>query len=391
MERVILHSDLNNFYASVECMKNPNLKAFPVAVCGDAEKRHGIVLAKNDKAKLYGVKTGETIWQAKAKCPNLVIVSPKHEDYAVFSRRAREIYDRYTDKIESFGLDECWLDVTGSIKLFGSGEKIAYDIKESIKRELGITTSVGVSFNKIFAKLASDMKKPDAVTVLTKDDFKEKIWNLPASDMLGVGRKTYAKLMECGIYTIGQVAKRPPEFFRHKFGKCGVDIWCAANGLDHSEVLSREDEALDKSCGHGMTTPCDLYDPKEVWKIMLSLSQDIGHRLSVYQKKAGGVAIVIRDNRFYTKQWQSRLAISTGSPSVIAREAFSLFENNYLWKYPIRAVTVRAINLIPIDTPEQVGLFFDTDKLIKTETLDKTIESIRMRYGKASICNAVLL
>ena len=391
MERVILHSDLNNFYASVECMKNPRLKAFPVAVCGDAEKRHGIVLAKNEKAKLYGVSTGETIWQAKAKCPGLVIVTPNHWDYAIYSRRARDIYDRYTDKIEAFGLDECWLDVTGSVGLFGSGEKIAHEIREAVKRELGVTVSVGVSFNKVFAKLASDMKKPDAVTIIGKNDFKEKIWHLPASDMLGVGRKTYMKLMECGIFTIGQVAARPPEFLCHKFGKSGLDIWCSANGLDCSEVESKDDERLDKSCGHGITMPHDLCKSEEVWKVMLDLSQDIGHRLSVCRMRATGVSIAIRDNRFFTKQWQTRLSLSTGSPSLLAREAFSLFETNYTWNYPVRSVTVRAINLIPSSTPEQVGLFYDTDKLARTEKLDKTVESIRMRYGKQVICNATLL
>lgn len=391
MERIILHSDLNNFYASVECMKKPELKAFPVAVCGDEEKRHGIVLAKNEKAKLFGVTTGETIWQARLKCPNLVIVQPNYRDYTYFSKRASEIYYRYTDKVEPFGLDECWLDVTGSTSLFGSGEEIAHKIRTSIKNELGLTVSVGVSFNKIFAKLASDMKKPDAVTVLSKDDFREKIWNLPASDMLGVGRKTYMKLTSCGIYTIGQIAKRPPEFFKYKLGKCGLDIWLAANGLDESEVLERGDDGLDKSCGHGMTTPQDLLEDHEVWRVMLELSQDIGHRLSVSQKRASGISIAIRDNRFITKQWQTKLSLSTGSPSIIAKEAFSLFKANYAWKYPIRAVTVRAIDLISVNTPEQIGLFDDTDSVLKTENLDKTVESIRRRFGKGAICNATLL
>ncbi len=391
MERIILHSDLNNFYASVECLKDPALREVPVAVCGDKEKRHGIVLAKNEKAKAFGVSTGEAIWQAKAKCPNLHIVQPNYRDYMDFSHRARAIYDRYTDKVESLGADECWLDVTGSTRLFGSGEKMAHEIRESIKRELGITASVGVSFNKVFAKLASDMKKPDAVTVLSREDYKEKIWNLPASAMLGVGRKTYTRLCTFGIYTIGQVARYPATFFKSKFGKCGVDIWRAANGLDESEVVSGRDEVLDKSCGHGTTTPEDLTTDAEVWWTILSLCGDIGHRLYLYEKRATGVAISIRDSRLYTKGWQTKLALSTGSPSIIAREAFSLFEKNYKWALPVRSVTVRAIDLVSADTPEQVGLFFDTDHLRKTETLDRAVETIRTRYGADSICRATLL
>lgn len=391
MERVILHADMNNFYASVECMKNPELKQYPIAVCGDVEERHGIVLAKNGKAKFFGVSTGEAIWQAKMKCPNLVIVSPDHEEYAKFSRYAREIYNRYTDQVEPFGLDECWLDVTGSTRLFGSGEKMAYEIKEMIKRELGITASVGVSFNKIFAKLASDMKKPDAVTVIPQDSFKEKIWHLPASDMLGVGRKTYEKLCACGIRTIGQMATMPMDFFQRKFGKVGVDLWKAANGLDTSEVVTRDMEMLDKSCGHGITTSRDLVDSSEVWKVMLELSQNIGHRLYIYNRKAAGVSVSIRDNTLYSKQWQTRLPYMTQSPLHIAKEAFSLFEKNYLWQNPIRSVTVRAIDLASLDAPEQFDLFFDTERLMKSETLDKTVEGIRSRYGKNAIRNAVLI
>ena len=389
--RTILHCDMNNFYASVECMLNPKLKAFPVAVCGEVEERHGIVLAKNYKAKAFGVSTGEAIWQARQKCPDLVVVPPHYDEYMKFSKLAREIYGRYTDLIEPFGMDECWLDCTGSVKMFGDGEKIANEIRESIKLELGLTISVGVSFNKIFAKLGSDMKKPDAVTVIPPNTFREIIWHLPASDMLGVGRATEKKLTSYGIHTIGELATWPLEFFRFKFGKVGVDLWRFANGLDDSRVTVRDFEALDKSAGHGTTTLQDLENSAEVWKVMLELAQDIGHRLRLYHKRATGVSVTIRDNELFFKQWQCVLAVSTQSPSEIARECFSLFDRNYRWERPIRAVTVRAINLVSQSMPEQLNLFCNTTQLQRTEALDNCIEDIRRRFGKHAIRNCILL
>ena len=290
-DRAILHIDMNNFYASVECMMNPDLKPHPIAVCGSQEDRHGIVLAKNYKAKAFGVSTGEAIWQAKQKCPNLVIVPPHYEQYMRFSKLAREIYGRYTDLIEPFGMDEVWADVTGCQRYIGTPLHIAEKIKETIKYELGLTVSIGVSFNKIFAKLGSDMKKPDAVTVIPKESFKEIVWELPASDMLGIGRATERKLSSVGIYTIGQIAQFPVDFFQRRLGKCGIDIWRFANGLDNSQVTVRDIEAPDKTVGHGMTAVQDLENPAEVWKFMLELCQDIGHRLFVFNKKATGIQL----------------------------------------------------------------------------------------------------
>lgn len=206
-DRTILHCDMNNFYASVECLYNPALRGKPVAVGGDVEARHGIILAKNYEAKKYGVQTGEALWQAKQKCPGLTIVPPSFEKYLRFSRLAREIYGCYTDRIESFGLDECWLDLTGSERLFGGGKAVADKLRERIKFELGVTISVGVSHNKIFAKLGSDMKKPDATTVITRENYKDVVWPLPVSDLLFVGPATTRKLARYGIHTIGQLAQ----------------------------------------------------------------------------------------------------------------------------------------------------------------------------------------
>lgn len=391
MDRSILHIDMNNFYASVECMLNPELRPYPVAVCGSQEERHGIVLAKNYKAKAYGVATGEAIWQAKEKCPNLVIVPPHYGEYMKYSRKARAIYERYTDLIEPFGMDEVWADVSGSVRLLGSAERMADEIRQTITRELGLTVSVGVSFNKIFAKLGSDMKKPDAVTVISRENFRDKVWCLPASDLLGVGRATEKKLASSGIRTIGQIAQFPVSFFKHKLGKCGVDLWRFANGLDTSQVVVRDMEALDKTAGHGMTALQDLENAAEVWKFILELCQDIGHRLYVFNKKATGVAIAIRDNQLYTKQWQCGIPVSTQSPSCLAQEAFSLFCRSYDWRYPIRALTVRAIGLTSLETPSQLDIFTDGERVAKTEALDHAIEDLRRRFGKRIIRNACLL
>ena len=221
MPKHVLHCDLNNFYASVAVLLDPSLAGKPVAVCGDPKKRHGIVLAKSMPAKLKGVQTGEAIWQAQKKCPDLVLVAPQYDKYVYYSKKVREIYARYTDRIESFGIDECWLDVTGSTRLFGSPEKIAYEIKEAVKNEIGLTISVGVSFTKVFAKLGSDMKKPDAVTVISPENFKEKIWKLPASEMLYVGRRVAEKLALLNIHTIGELANADRSLLRAHFGIVG--------------------------------------------------------------------------------------------------------------------------------------------------------------------------
>ena len=381
---------MNNFYASVECMLDPTIRNRPVAVCGSVEERHGIVLAKNYKAKAFNVQTGDAIWQAKQKCKDLLIVPPHFEEYIKYSKLARNIYNRYTDRVEPYGMDECWLDISGTSAIFGSPEKVANEIKETIKFELGLTISVGVSFNKIFAKLGSDMKKPDAITVIDKDTFRDKIWHLPASDLLGVGHSTTKTLTSYGIHTIGDLAGTSPDFLQRKFGKNGLKLWRFANGNDTSAVMPSGFVSPVKSIGHGITTVEDLKTEEEVWALFLELTQDIGHKLRVHQKCAEGVAIYIRDNTLYAKQWQKKIGFPTQSPMLIAKAAFELFRHSYNWNNDIRSVTIQAINLSPQDTPRQMDLFMDTEKLEKQEKLDACIESIRSRYGKNAIKNAVL-
>ena len=393
VERTILHCDMNNFYASVECMLDPKLRGHPVAVGGDVENRHGIILAKNYEAKKFGIQTGEALWQAKQKCRNLIIVPPHYEEYLKYSRLAHSIYEEYTDLIEPYGMDEVWMDISSASKPFSNGEKVANELRERMKFELGLTISVGVSFCKVFAKLGSDMKKPDAVTVIPQDSFRDLIWHLPASDLLGVGRATEKLLGSYAIRTIGDLANAYPDLIQRKLGKNGMVLLAFANGLDRSRVAKQDYEPPMKSVGHGITTMQDLENNAEVWRIMLALTQDIGKKLRLYNKNAGGVAIYIRyvqDKQIAGKQWQCQLPMRTHSAAIIAREAYGLFERNYRWEYPVRSVTVRAINLCSQDEPEQIGFFMNPQEVDRRERLETAIEEIRDRFGKYAIQPACL-
>ena len=391
MKKIILHSDMNNYYASVECMLNPALKNKYVAVCGNKETRHGIVLAKNQAAKEKGVLTGEPIWQAMSKCPELIIVPPHYDEYIKYSNLAKEIYYSYTDLIEPFGLDECWLDVTGSTSLFGNGEQIAHMIKERIKKELGLTVSIGVSFNKIFAKLGSDLKKPDAVSVITESDFKEKIWHLPANELLYIGPATTKKLKKYNIHSIGDVAGTNPELLKKWLGKNGTMLWMFANGLDNSRVSPYGYKSPIKSISHGITSITDLATRDEVWKVIFSLSQEVSHRLRAENLTAGGVAVSLRDNLLCTKEFQTKLYRPTQSHSCIAQEVYKLYADNYDQSIPIRSVSVRTINLAPKNINIQADLFCDINKEIKKDSIENTIDTLRTRFGNESITYASLM
>lgn len=390
-ERTILHSDMNCFYASVEMMLDPSLRGKAVAVCGSTENRHGIVLAKSELAKKAGVKTGMVNWEARQRCPDLIMVKPQYEQYLKYSELARNIYQRYTDQVEPYGMDECWLDVGGSRSVCGSGMEIAESIRRTVKEELGLTVSIGVSFNKMFAKLGSDMKKPDAITEIRKAEFKEKIWPLRASDLLFVGRATTAKLEQYGITTIGCIANADPQFLKRLLGVNGLGLWRSAAGLDDTPVMHKDFVSPIKSVGHGITCTADLENEDEVWKVMLELSQDIGHRLRIHKLKASGVQISIRSNDLGFRQYQASLTLATQSPSVIAHKAIQIFRDNYRWIMPVRAVTVRAIKLRPKNEPEQIDLFTDMRQLERLDRLDDCIEDIRRRFGKRAVFQACLL
>lgn len=394
MERTILHCDMNGFYASVEIMLNPDLRGKAVAVCGATETRHGIVLAKSELAKKAGVKTGMPNWEAEKLCPNLILVPPHYEQYIKYSRLARAIYEEYTDLVEPYGMDECFLDVTDSVKLFGSGEAIANELRQRMKDEMGLTISVGVSYNKVLAKMGSDMKKPDAVTVIEREDLPVKLWPLPVGDLFYCGRATTRKLKRYSIHTIGDLAKADPKFIQNLLGKNGVILQGYAQGIDVSPVASRHDLSPIKSIGHGITCVADLYTPEDVWRVMLELAQDVGHKLRIHHLKARGVQISVRHKDLFSLQRQGKLSSPTRVPLDIALQGKKLFEELVASGadiLPARAVTIRAIDLQDENAPYIDSLFDDVDKSQKRQKLYDTIDDLRKRYGKEIVREAVLL
>ena len=390
MDRTILHSDLNSFYASVEMMLDPSLRGKAVAVCGATEDRHGIVLAKSDLAKKAGVKTGMVNWEAKQLCKDLIMVPPHYDQYLKYSKLTQAIYQRYTDLIEPFGMDECWLDVTGS-SVYGNGMEIAEKIRRSCREELGLTVSIGVSYNKIFAKLGSDIKKPDAITEIRRDTYQEQIWPLDCSEMIYCGRATTAKLAKYGIHTIGDVAQTDPVFLKRLLGVNGLSLWRYANGTDQSRVMHRDFVSPVKSIGHGITCTADLENGEEVWKVILELSQDVGHRLRVHELSARGVQIQVRGHDLLGSQFQCKLPFKTQLPSEIGTAAHRLFQDRYRWGSKVRAVCVRAIDLVPQKDPDQLSLFVDTARLERRERLEDTVEELRRRFGKHAITYGILM
>ena len=384
-ERAILHIDMNNFYASVECMLNPNLKEYPIAVCGSQEERHGIVLAKNYKAKAFGVSTGEAIWQAKQKCPNLVTVPPHYEQYMRFSKLAREIYGRYTDLVEPFGMDEVWADVTGCRHFIGSPLHIAEEIKETVKYELGLTVSIGVSFNKIFAKLGSDYKKPDAITTMYKSEFKQKAWSLPVADLLYVGKSTNRKLALFGIKTIGDLARADEDVLNSHLGKMGSILWSFANGYDDSPVKPENTHAPIKSVGNSTTTPKDLVCDEDVKIVLYILAESVAARLRENGFRCRVVEISVRDNELFSFTRQKKIDHATNITGEIAAYAYQIFKENYNWSKPIRSVGVRGADLVTDNYWEQIDLFSSVEKREKQMKMDSAVDEIRRRFGFYSI------
>lgn len=385
--RTILHSDLNNFYASVECVYDPSLKKVPLAVCGDPEARHGIVLAKNQLAKAAGIKTGEAIWQAKQKCPDLHVLTPNFSRYMRFSRMMREIYADYTDYIEPFGLDECWLDVTGHHK---SGEAIADEIRRRAKEELGLTVSVGVSFNKIFAKLGSDMKKPDATTVITADNFRQKVWPLPVEELLFVGPATKRKLHARNIRTIGELANASRDMLRYAMGKNGEMIWNFARGNDCSPVLRTDESAMIKSVGNSTTLPRDLKNERDVHLALTVLSESVAGRLRAQGFEGDVVSLHIRDCELQWISCQRKLSAPTALSREIENQAFELFRERYRWERPVRSIGVSVTGLEDMDAPRQLTMFPDERRMRQYE-LEKTVGEIRSRFGHYAISRGSLL
>ena len=389
-DRVILHSDCNCFYASVECLLNPQIKNKPVAVGGDVENRHGIILTKNEIAKKFKVNTGEAIWQAKRKCPDLIVVPPHFDIYKKFSKATRQIYYDYTDRIEPFGLDEAWLDLTGNIENC-DGFKTAKIISDRIKKELGITVSIGVSFNKIFAKFGSDYKKPDAITCITRENFRDIVWNSPAGDLLYVGRATRKKLENIGIYTIGDIARTPLEILKNNLGKWGDLLYGFANGYDSSPVARFDEHNEVKSIGNSTTTPKDMKTFEDAKIVLYVLCDSVCRRLRQQGFVAKTVGISVRDCRLSSFNRQHTLSDYTNLTETITKSAYELFRKSCNMKIPLRSIGVSLTDFAHDDIARQMNIFADEKRFIRSETLDKTLDTLKQRFGNYAVRPAVLL
>ena len=390
MERTILHSDLNSFYASVEMMLDPSLRGKAVAVCGSTEDRHGIVLAKSDLAKKAGVKTGMVNWEARQLCRDLIVVPPQYDQYLKYSKLAHQIYHRYTDLVEPFGMDECWLDVSGS-GIYGTGTEIAEAIRQTTKDELGLTVSIGVSFNKIFAKMGSDYKKPDAVTVITRENFRELLWPLPVGDLIFVGRSTVQRLWYMQIRTVGDLARADPDLLERALGKCGLMAWNFANGSDGSPVLHDGQEYPIKSIGNSTTTPVDMVTRRDAEIVLAQLCQSVATRLRAADMRCTTVKLSLRSTSLSWKQRQKGVA-ATCLENDLWREAMVLYDAFHDGS-PLRSIGVSACNLIE-NGERQLCMFEGEEETCRhaaLESLGGVLDSLRERYGARAVRRGLLL
>ena len=379
--RTILHSDCNNFYASVECVFDPSLRGKPVAVCGDPSERHGIVLAKSEPAKRCGVKTGEPIWEARLKCPDLIIVPPNGEKYVRFSKMMRALYSEYTNQIEPFGLDESWLDVTGNAL---DGVQIASELRRRAKEAFGITISVGVSFNKVFSKLGSDMHKPDATTVISPENFREKVWPLPASELLFIGRSTSSRLWHYGIRTIGDIARSERATLHSILGKGGDMLHAYACGLDESPVMQAHESSEVKSVSNSTTPPFDVDNEADARRILYILSDSVASRLREQHLKGQTISLWMRTAALQSYERQVKLSEPTDLAKVICKTALQLLYSNWDMHSPLRSLGIRSSDL-HFSTQESVLLTPPEITLARQATLERTVDDIRRRFGVSSL------
>lgn len=387
--RKILHVDLNSFYASVECLLDDSLQGKPVAVSGAVSERHGVILAKNELAKKAGIKTGMTTFEAKRLIPDLVVCETHFDKYVKYSKAVKSIFYEYTDQVESFGIDEAWLDVTKTKKLNGDAFLIADEIRNRVKNEIGLTVSIGVSFNKIFAKLGSDLKKPDAITVIDEDNFKEKIYNLPVENLLYVGRATKRKLNKLTIKTIGDLAGFDESVLQLHLGKVGVMLKSYAMGLDNSPVKKYDEFDDYKSIGNSLTFYRDLESNLDVETLLILIAESVCSRMTDYgYKYARTITLVVTDNLLSTSIKMSKFVHPTNLPSEVSDKAMQLFKSTFNWTNRVRGL---GISLSDFTNEEQLSFDFDVKDHERKETLEKTVENIRKRFGRSAISRAVVL
>ena len=389
MSRVILHCDLNSFFASVELLSHPELKELPVAVCGDPASRKGIILAKNEAAKGYGIRTAETIWQARQKCPDLVLLPPHHDRYREYSHLINTIYGQYTDLVEPFGIDESWLDITGSMHLFGGDPRaIADGIRERIRRELGLTLSVGVSFNKVFAKLGSDYKKPDATTVIPPEGWQSIVWPLPLGAMLFAGPAAQRILGQYGIRTIGQLAAADNALLENLLGKLGRQLWSCANGLEDSPVRPQHLQEPVKSVGNSSTFPENLTSREQIRRGAALLCDSVATRLRQQGLYCRAVQVGLRDPAFHNVSRQKHLPHSTHLMRELLDTAMELIDQIWRAPSPVRLISITALDLTDRwETYEQEDLFSPSAPIQerRQEKLEQVMDNIRRRYGTRAI------
>ncbi len=386
-ERIILHCDLNNYFASVESIGHPEYKSVPMAVCGSPKERHGIVLAKNELSKKAGIKTAMTVTDAKRLCPELIMVPPHYDKYIAYSKKVQEVYAKVTDRVEPFGIDECWLDVTGSTRLFGSGVEIANRLRAEMKETFGLTISVGVSFCKVMAKLGSDLNKPDGITVITKQDLQRKVWCLPVGALFGIGRHTVEKLSQLGIYTIGQLATVSPEALQSRFGKNGVLWWQCANGLEYSPVSLYGQQALPKSVSRSTTCLGDLTTMEQIRRVLLGLTDEVSRELRRYGFLASVVSVCLRDDDLSWSGRQQSLCVPTRLVKPLVETAMELVEKHWN-KKPLRSVGIAAGGLLMDKEPLQTGFFYDVQKMERGERLENQVDILKEKMGKGAVCRA---
>ncbi len=387
--RKILHADLNSFFANVECLVDESLTGKPVAVTGSVSDRHGVVLAKNQQAKVLGIKTGMTAYQAKKLVPNIVFTEVHHALYQKYSKAVKAIYNEYTDFVESFGIDEAWLDVTNCRRHGGNAYLIADEIRKRVKDEIGLTVSVGVSFNKVFAKLGSDLKKPDAITVISEDDFREKLYNLPVENLLYVGRATKTKLNKLTIKTIGDLARADERVLVEHLGKWGSVLHSYALGKDNSEVKKYSEKDEYKSIGNSLTFYRDLTNEIDVETLLLLLSESVCSRMSDYgYKYARTVSLLITDNLLQNTTRMAKLKHPTNVSTDVADLAMQLFRNNFDWQTKVRGL---GVSVSDFTNEDQMSFDDDIVKREKKENLEQTVENLRKRFGRAAINRAVVL
>lgn len=388
--RVILHCDINYCYAQIEEMLYPPLKLIPFAIGGDEKQRHGIVLARNLLAKPFKLRTGEPLRDALKKCPSLYIVPPRMKLYQYYTDKVKDIYREYSDCVESFGLDEAWIDVTHSQNLFGDGYRIAKTIQDRVLAEIGLTISIGISFNKVFAKLGSDIVKPSGLVLISRENYREVAWKRPIEELLMVGRKTQEKLNKINIYTIGDLANTQLSVLEKLLGKVGVMLYAYANGAEYSEVQSIGAQETPKSVGNSWTTPKDLNTISDVRIVLERLSSSVASRLRDIELKGNVITVSIRNKQLHTITRQHKQPIYTDMSNEILHAAMALVNEHYDFSVPIRSIGVTVSNL-QASTTYQLNFFEDMTKRDKTRKVEITTERIRDKFGFQSITNATSL